>query len=260
MSSLLTYFSGSGNSKAVSSDLASLLEINEHCFIGKLFENPQLLEDKSIIGLVTPIYFNGVPLLVEKFIKEILSQYVKQIEYLFVILVHGGLPLYGASVINRLLSEIGCAASYIGSVKTINTYIPFFMIPKTVDYNKSAKQILKIGSHLRDEEIKVNSNYPPNRFFYDWWREFMSKVNEKDRNFVVTDECDGCKICVEKCPVKNISIKDNRPVYNHRCNYCFACYHHCPQKAIRLKKRPLLGYSWYTPQDSFITKRQYNGN
>ncbi|MDR1250273.1 MAG: EFR1 family ferrodoxin, partial [Treponema sp.] len=53
-----------------------------------------------------------------------------------------------------------------------------------------------------------------------------------DKNYTVSEQCTGCSICVNLCPVQNITMENKRPKFNHECEQCFACLHHCPEKAI----------------------------
>lgn len=56
--------------------------------------------------------------------------------------------------------------------------------------------------------------------------------------FVKKDQCVGCGICVQACPLeeKAISLKRGKPVYRYRkCIKCYCCQEMCPQKAIDVK-------------------------
>jgi len=75
-----------------------------------------------------------------------------------------------------------------------------------------------------------------------------------DKKFVVDSRCTSCGVCVEKCPVDNIILSGKSIEYLHHCEQCFACYHHCPTHAITLKKKPLMGYSYYKGPTYFTKK------
>lgn len=56
--------------------------------------------------------------------------------------------------------------------------------------------------------------------------------------FVKKDQCVGCGICVQACPLeeKAIYLKKGKPVYRYRkCIKCYCCQEMCPQKAIDVK-------------------------
>lgn len=50
------------------------------------------------------------------------------------------------------------------------------------------------------------------------------------------DECTGCGICVETCPVEAITLNDNdiAEVDEGACTECGACVDECPSEAISL--------------------------
>ena len=52
---------------------------------------------------------------------------------------------------------------------------------------------------------------------------------------VDTQECTGCGICVDACPVEAISLNDDRAVIDEdECTECGVCVDECPNDAISL--------------------------
>ncbi len=55
---------------------------------------------------------------------------------------------------------------------------------------------------------------------------------------VDVEACEGCKKCVERCPMEAVSIEDEISVVNlDRCIGCGLCTSTCPSNAINLKKK-----------------------
>jgi len=51
--------------------------------------------------------------------------------------------------------------------------------------------------------------------------------------FKADDKCDGCEICIKKCPTHNMVMGiDKRPVWNNNCLLCATCELKCPRDAI----------------------------
>ncbi len=54
----------------------------------------------------------------------------------------------------------------------------------------------------------------------------------------INENCDGCGLCVEKCPQKALFKIDKKPILiENMCDGCSVCYHVCPKKAIEMKKK-----------------------
>ena len=174
MKSALCYFSGAGNSKAVAHDLGSMLPLDSILPIADVMKDPSLLEGTDTLGLVFPIYFYGPPALMKRFILETLHALDLKLDYLFVILTHGGMPFYAASITDRLLAEAGYAASYVSPIAMVDTYVPLFRIPdskkQTLKHTKIAKRIEKIGKELLEQQLKVATRLPLSRLMHTMWR------------------------------------------------------------------------------------------
>ena len=48
--------------------------------------------------------------------------------------------------------------------------------------------------------------------------------------------CNGCGVCVEKCPMENITLKDNIAIPDKKCIGCGVCTHFCTQNAFKLHR------------------------
>jgi len=52
--------------------------------------------------------------------------------------------------------------------------------------------------------------------------------------WIKQEECIGCGICVEECPVNAISLKEKKAVINmEKCIRCGKCHDICPQGAVK---------------------------
>ena len=60
------------------------------------------------------------------------------------------------------------------------------------------------------------------------------------RNFFVdTDVCNLCLLCVNDCPMENISFENGDISWGEKCMCCLRCYSLCPTDAIQYKKATL---------------------
>jgi len=52
------------------------------------------------------------------------------------------------------------------------------------------------------------------------------------KTFYATNDCNKCMVCIEKCPVKAISLVSDRPFWSYKCESCMRCMNACPERAI----------------------------
>ncbi|MHA1521102.1 MAG: ATP-binding protein [Promethearchaeota archaeon] len=77
----------------------------------------------------------------------------------------------------------------------------------------------------------------------------IQNINTNFYAKVEKEECTGCGICQERCPVDAIEIEDGISVVDlERCIGCGVCTRFCETKAITLERRDKLQF---VPKDSF---------
>jgi flavodoxin len=86
MESTIYYFTGTGNSLKISKDLGEKLKKSNIISIAKNIEKANELKPEGIVGFVFPIFFCGIPQIVNKFIKEI---NLSNASYKYIISVYG---------------------------------------------------------------------------------------------------------------------------------------------------------------------------
>ena len=59
----------------------------------------------------------------------------------------------------------------------------------------------------------------------------------KADGFFTTDDCTGCGICAQLCPLRNITIVGEKPVWGQECTHCMACICRCPAEAVEYGKK-----------------------
>lgn len=48
----------------------------------------------------------------------------------------------------------------------------------------------------------------------------------------VSESCNGCGLCVKKCPQRNIRLFHQKPVFQLNCILCLKCIYSCPKRAL----------------------------
>lgn len=243
------YFSGTGNTLYTAKSIAKKID-------GKLIPIPTLINNKSIetkaevIGIVYPVYYGELPLIVKKFVGLLENINSK---YIFAVVTYGGSGGTSLKILNTFLQLKGgeLAATY-------GIHMPQNAFLKPWENNE---KILK-KSEIKINRIAKNTNEKIKGEFYSnillnpilillhymfkplYKRSFMKRLGtasgldfeelmyNSDKSYSITGVCNGCGICNKVCPVNNIEIINNKPVWLNHCENCLACYNWCPNKAI----------------------------
>lgn len=227
-------FSGTGNSKYVAVQLASMLG-EELCTI----PNCETTQAESI-GLVFPVYAWGIPSIVSDFIEKLKSEDVK---YVWAVMTCGDDMGYADQILRKeLKTKAGLALDAVFSVQMPNTYVclPGF------DVDADDVAVSKVQSTL-DKLPKIVKQIQERRTVTDVIRGAMPYTKTyclrplfnstlvTDKFFKTNDSCQKCGKCAKECPLNNISMTgaEGQPVWNGNCTGCLRCYHGCPQKAVQ---------------------------
>lgn len=242
MTTVIYYFSGTGNSLAAAKKIAAAAGDAELVPIASLAETPGRINPAADrISIVCPVYFSGLPLMVASFAERLDPPAGS---YLFAVLTHGG---GGESAALRQLDGILRQRSGRGLDAGFGVMMPgnYIMMYESPAGQKQQEILSKAGVALdaiagsiaRREKTPLPSsliNRILHALIYPWFR---SHARTDDRKFSVTDACTSCGTCVAVCPAKNIGLTGGKPVWQHRCELCCSCIHTCPARAIQAGKR-----------------------
>jgi ferredoxin len=229
---IVFYFSGTGNSLKVAKTISEELGNCEIVSMSKAFE---LTKTYDSVGFVYPTYFWGLPKRVIEFVKTVNLDKTGN-AYYYAITTYGGSAGNAVYQLYKLLLDThGIKLNYGQKLKMFSNYVVLYeMSEKTDDITKRSDEALvpMIASIKMKESNNINKLTGIFKFINS---NFIAKVADTDKNFAVDDNCIGCDICAEVCPVDNIEIINGRPQYKHHCEQCLACIQYCPQRAINYK-------------------------
>jgi ferredoxin len=237
MKTLIYYFTGTGNSLAAAKKIAAAPGDCELVSIASLKDTlGTVTPDAERVGIVCPVYFSGLPLMVEEFSGRL---DLSRTRYAFGVVTFGGSGSAPAlRQLDRLLRKHGRGLDAGYSVKMPGNYIFMYGSPagkNQVDLLASADS--QIAGMLPAIERCEHRDLPWSVFgwllhavAYPW---FVSHAHTEDRKFSVSDACTSCGTCTQVCPAGNIELVGGRPVWQHRCEVCCACIHLCPPQAIQ---------------------------
>lgn len=233
---MIFYFSATGNSKHVAERLAAGLN-TELTDIAEFLNSGKLAYEASgdeVIGIVSPVYFGGIPSIVKAFLGCVSLTGGK---YTFCVSTYGLVSGIASKVILQEWNTHNRRPDAFFSVRMPDTY--------TVLFNASHEKANRKKNAAAEEEIdtileKITSgaigNHMRNRLPGPAGKAFHSLygVQRRTSAFRVLDSCVGCGLCAQKCPAKAIEMKAGRPVWTKKqCIMCLGCLHRCPKFAIQ---------------------------
>ncbi len=235
------WFSGTGNSLALARDIARHLGGDVPLVpIASLGTRPVTVE--GAFGVVCPVYFYGLPLVVREFLGRMRSE---GSPYAFAALTAGGFAGRAPVQARALLRRAGKDPDAVYVVTTPGNYIAMYDVR-----GAEARQRAIAGAHEAAERIAAGVKggatafvhaSPAARamnavFYATFGREFSITCRRRDRRFFATEACTHCGACSRVCPVGNIDLVDGRPRWRGHCEQCFACIHWCPEAAIQIRR------------------------
>jgi ferredoxin/flavodoxin len=232
------YFSGTGNSYMAAEKLGTKLK--EECRIipvAGAMNSGEVLCCSDVAGFVFPLYYFGLPEMVERFLMGLVF---RGDPYIFAVITRGKTRGRAVHDVKKILGRKGRSLNSAFYLTMPGNYIPLYGGMKEGKIAKNIRQAEKdlegyanIISAREDHEEKegfLTRSFA--RIMHKKWKEDFYK---KDSLFTVDDSCTSCGICSSVCPVNNIEIVSGKPVWKHGCQQCMACIQFCPQQAIQIE-------------------------
>ena len=264
MSTIIYSFTGTGNSLAIARTIAGALGDAEIVPIPPLLRGTgEIVPAGDTVGVVSPIYFLGLPSIVAEFARRLV---VGRPVYTFAVLTlggrRGGTALRQLDDILRGRSERGLDAGW--AVQMPGNYLPGFGPPapvKQAAIQAAGDEAARAIAGAIRERKRVPPGIAPvfgliHRLVYP---RSIASVHDRDRIFTVDPSCNSCGTCVNVCPVRNISLVEGLPRWQHRCEFCLACAHFCTQHAIQLGRRTAKMARYHHPAVNVTDMRDQQG-
>ena len=235
---MIFYFSGTGNSLYAARLLAN--ELNDtvisipECINSNKFKFE--LKDSEKVGIVTPVYFYGLPSIVEDFLDK--ADFTKS-SLIYLVVTFGSFTANTGKKKKKYLSEKGLSLDYIFSIHMPENYVPLFKVPS----KETCQSLIANAKNSVVDIAKILNENPPGDYDTHKGR-FPSAVSSLCRmiykkgmttkKFWVDDSCTGCRLCERICPSNVILFHDGKPCWSKEtCPRCLACLHRCPSSAIQ---------------------------
>lgn len=245
MRTTIFYFTGTGNSMMVARDLAHELGDARIVSIARATREQDPEARDECVGFVFPLYYQGVPAIVQDFVKKL---HLGDAKYVFGIVTNDGGD--AMSHLAGLLEKKGVLLSAGFQISLPYNYIiNNFGLDVTGDpwreeqFRQEKIKVKEIAGIIKArKQIGLEKKTPLK------WKLFAnlpilayarksSTLGKSAKNFRTDGHCNGCSRCRMICPVNNIEMVNGRPVWNDRCQQCLACIHWCTNGAIQYLNR-----------------------
>lgn len=254
---MIFYFSGTGNSKHVAQQLATML--NERLVaIGNAAISGTFsftLAEGESVGWVFPTYSWGPAPIAADFASKVQLNGYNARTYCYMVTTCGDEVGETVEMFAKALGGIGLNAAF--SVQMPNNYIllPGFDVDdKALEQSKisaSAARLQTIAKAIAEKtettDVVVGSwRRLKSRFIYPLFRRYAMS----DKQFYAKDNvCTRCGLCAKMCPVNNITINaQETPKWHGKCTMCLSCIHRCPVRAIEYGKASCSKGRYHFPQ------------
>jgi len=221
------YFTATGNSLAVAKSIGStLVSIPQALNAG----DTNFKDD--VIGIVFPVYWWNLPLMVRKFIDTVSFE----ADYLFAIGTCGNVAGGAMASLQKQAKKKNYEFHYTNLVKMLDNYLPVFEIGaqiKKLPKKNVSEQLALITSDISQrKKVKTKLNIFSRFMTLLFVHIFKPKNNAL--KYIVSESCNNCGTCARVCPAANITLTD-KISFGNQCEGCLACLHLCPLNALKLK-------------------------
>lgn len=235
---MILYFSGTGNSRYTAKKIAAIAD-DEIISIGQKIKNSDYntIKSEKPFVFVGPIYAGRFPRVMEEYIRKV--TFVGGNKAYFVGTC-AATPWVTVQYVEKLCAEKEFSLLGFNSIIMPQGYIAGGGTqPKEVNDKILAEaepKIIAIAENIRNKQ-KLPKEQPGKAIMSKVLNPIMYSMMIKAKDFHVTEKCNSCGKCEQRCPLNNIKLTDGKPVWGKECTHCMACIAGCPCEAIEYGKK-----------------------
>ena len=233
---MIFYFSATGNSRHVAQRLAqatgdstaaiaTCAQQGEHAFT---------IAPQEAVGIVSPVYFFGLPAIVEDFLRQLS---LTGAGYIYFVGTYGSVGGQVGKTVEHILASRGLHVDLLANVRMVDVWTPLFDVSDKLKTARTTSLAEPRIDHVA-ALVKARATGDHQRHTFPLWASRLLHGlyghSRKTAHFTVDDSCTGCGACAKRCPVGAIVMDNGKPRWTAaRCEACLCCLHHCPAFAIQ---------------------------
>lgn len=237
---MILYFTGTGNSRHIARLISKeiddeIMSINE---LIKSGSNNEIKSDKPFV-FIAPTYAWRIPMVVEKFIKNIKLSGNRKVYF---ILTCGADTGDATSFLKDISKEKGLEFMGLRALVMPDNYIVMYSTPSDEENERRIKnveeEVNKIVKYIvSGRKFEENKTTIIDRMKSNSINKMFYKIYVSAKGFHTTGKCISCGKCEGLCPLNNIILVDEKPKWGENCTHCMACICGCPTYAIEYKNK-----------------------
>ncbi len=233
---LTLYFSGTGNSKFVAERFA--LGMGGACHsIEEDADFSSLIRAADTVAFVYPIYLSRPPRIMSEFVAARRDDLQgKKLVILCTQMVFSG---DGARCLTDHLPKDGCRVVYAEHIIMPNNVNNMWCFPHQSPAKvrklacKARKKVDAICEDIKAGRVVRRGFHAVSRLLGLLQGGFSPNFERMMLNSVrIGGECNGCGLCVRRCPTHNLTLVNGKAAAGGSCTECYRCINLCPRRAI----------------------------